>query len=54
MTLETSTPRKNLGNAASPEEVAPREAERQMKVVRGAVGLGRFWGPKSWGDKISP
>lgn len=39
MTLETS---RDLGNAASSAEVAPRGAERQMKVVRGAVGLGNL------------
>lgn len=40
MTSEASTPGGDLGNAASPGEAAPRGAERQMKVVRGAVGLG--------------
>lgn len=40
MTLETGTPGREMGNAASREEAAPRGAERQMKVMRAAVGLG--------------
>lgn len=40
MALETSAPGRELGNAAPRAGVAPRGAERQRKVLRGAVGLG--------------